>query len=368
MAVDIVTPVSAIEGIGPATAAALAQVGVWTVLDLVRVRFDVVHGAVRTLASTAEVRSWRRMALLLEVAEMTPQWAEALVKKKVEGIDELFRKRLDEIDALMRQAKEDAVIQDPPTTTQIAEMLKDAAVLCHTGVLVGTVFDSGWHPLPGAVIRVGPGQTKSDAHGHFRVFRIPLGKRTPLQISHPDHAALLVEQPRIATDVGVVGGQTFQLKPRSSETAAPGVLSELDGDVLPATYRRARQVSMAPDALRAGDVLVVREFYSAAPDVQLVSRLKAYRDGDLLVYTVRLPVSRLPSGVQLKDQFRVVNGELVRVEMSPAQLQRLKLRLRLRKAFAGRPRPASDDERRAFVREALSFLTAHGYYRNPRGT
>ena len=367
MAADILTPVSAIEGIGPATAVALAHVGVWTVLDLVRVRFDVLHGAVRTLASTAEVRSWRRMALLLQVAEMTPQWAEALVKKKVEGIDELSHQRLDEVDALMRQAKEDGVIHDPPTTAQIAEMLKDAAVLCHTGVLVGTVVDSERHPLPGALIKVGPGQSESDAHGHFRVFRIPLGKRIPLQISHADHETLLVEQPRIATDAGVIGGQTFRLEPRSSEPAAPGVLSELDGDVLPATYRKALQVPLAPDALREGDVLVVGLFYSSAPDVQLVSRLKAHRDGDLLVYTVRLPLSRLPSGVQLKDQFRVVHGELVRVAISSAQLRRHKLRLRLKKALGGRPRPTSDDERRAFVREALSFLTTHGYYGGPRG-
>lgn len=368
MAVDILTPVSAVEGIGPATAAALSQAGVWTVLDLLRVRFDAVHDAVRSVASTADVRSWRRMALLLQVAEMTPQWAEALVKSKIDTIDALARKSLDEIAEPMRQAKEAGVIPDQPTAAQIAEMLKDAAVIRHTGVLAGTVFDPEWQPLPGATIEAGPARTASDAHGHFRLFRIPLGKKISLRISHPGHEALLVEAPRLATDPAVVGGQAFQMTAPGAETPASGILSELDGDEVPATYRRTRQVALAPEELREGDVLVVREFYSSAPDVQLVSKLKAYRDGELLVYTVRLPRSRLPGGVHLKDQLRVVHGELVRADISPAQLHRHKLRLRLRSALAGRPRPTTDDDRRQFVREALTFLTTQGYYRDPRGS
>lgn len=367
MSVDNRTPVSAIEGIGPAASAALEQVGVWTVFDLLRVRFNVISHAVRAMASTEEVRAWRRMVMLLQVAAVTPQWAEALVQNKVETIDELSRKRIDNIDALMGQAKERGVIPDIPTTAQIAEMLKDAAILGYTGGLAGTVFDSGWRPVSGATIKVGPVQSESDARGHFRVLRIPLGKAVALHITHPDFQALVIEQPRISRGIGVVGGQTFRMQPTSAESPEPATLSELLGDVLPSTYRSTRQVALAPEELRDGDILVVREFYSSGPEAQLVSRLKSYCNGELSVYTVRRPLSRLPGDVRVKDQFRVSGGQLIRVEMSPAKLHRHKLRLRLRKTFAGRPRPVSDDEKRALVGDALKFLTKQGYYPGRRG-
>ena len=65
--VDISTPVSAIEGIGPVAAGALANAGVWTVFDLLGVPFNAIRQAVGSIASTDEVRAWRRMATLLQV-------------------------------------------------------------------------------------------------------------------------------------------------------------------------------------------------------------------------------------------------------------------------------------------------------------
>jgi hypothetical protein len=363
MAVDISTPVSAIEGIGPNTAGALTHVAVWTVFDLLRVRFNAIHQAVRPMASTDEVRAWRRMAMLLQVSEVTPQWAEALVQNKIDTIDELARKRIDEIDALMREAKERGIIPDTPTIAQIAEMIKDAAILRYTGLLAGTVVDPEGNPLPAATLRVGPAQGESDARGRFRVLRIPLGKTIALQITHPDFDALIDEHPKIATDIGVAGGGVFQLKPSGTESPEPITLSELHGDAVPATYRKTQQVMMSPGELRDGDLLVVGELYSSAPDARLVSRLKSYRNGELLIHSVRLPLSRLPGEVRLKSQFGVSNGQLIPVEVSPGNLHRHKLRLRLRKTFGGRPRPATDDEKQAFVRDVTSFLAQNEYYR-----
>ncbi len=366
MAVDPGTSVSAIEGIGPTTAAALQQAGVWTVLDLLRVRSTVIHRAVASLASEEEVRAWRRMAMLLQVAEVTPQWAEALVRHGIHTVEELSRKRMDEIRTLMREAKEHGVIPDSPTTTQIADMLRDAAILHHTGVLDGTVLDPQGRPLPGAAIRVGPAHSQSDDRGRFRILRIPLGRAVALEIGHPGHPPLVMERPRVASDIGVVTARVFRMTSSGAETPPAVTLSELEGDALPATYRGTRQVPMAPDELRPGDLLVVRHLYTSTPEAQLVSRLKSYREGELLVHTVRLPLSRLPADVRVKDQFRVASGQLVRVEMSPTRLHRHKIRLRLRRAFAGRPRPVGDDEVRALMREVSAFLQGQGYFRGRR--
>lgn len=367
MSVDIRAPVSVIEGIGPVASAALARVGVLTVLDLLRMRFGVIAAAVRTIASADQVRSWRRMATLLQVAAVTPQWAEALVRGKIETVAELSRKSLDDIEALMRQAKAHGTIPAIPAAAQIAEFLKDAAILCYTGVVAGTVLGPDRSPVPGAIITVGPAQSESDERGHFRVFRVPFARVVPLEITHPSFQALVIEQPRVARDMGVVGGQTFRMQPIGAESPVPMTLSDLHGDVLPSTYRTTRHGAPAPEALRDGDLLVVRELSSSDRDVQLVSRLKSYCNGELSVYTVRVPQSELPADVRVKDQFRVVSGRLIQVEMSPAQLHGYKLRLRLRKAFAGRPRPVSDDEKRALARDVFGFLVEQGRYPGGRG-
>jgi hypothetical protein len=205
---------------------------------------------------------------------------------------------------------------------------------------------------------------ESDAHGRFRLLRIPLGRRFALEITHSGFNPLVDEHPGIATDIGVVGGGVFRLKP-SATTESPelATLSELDGDALPATYRRTRQVTMSPDEIRNGDVLVVRELYTSAPDARLVSRLKSYRDGELLIHSVRLPLSRLPGEVRFNSQFGVVNGQIVPMEMSSASLHRRKLRLRFRKTFNGRPRPVTDDEKKALVRDVASFLARYEYFK-----
>jgi hypothetical protein len=367
MAVDIGTSVSAVEGIGPARAAALADAGVWTVYDLLRVPLAGLVGAAGSSVSSDEVLAWRRMAALLQVDEVTPQWAEALLRGGVETVDELSRRRLDAVDALMATAREQGVIPETPTVVQIAEMLKDAAVLCHTGLLAGAVVDPEGGALANATVQVGPSRSDTDEHGRFRVLRIPLGRPVALQITHADYATLRVEHPSIAADIGVLTAATFRMEAAGPETGEAATLSELEGDAIPATYRSARRVVLPPDQLRNGDILVVREVSSSAAEVQLVSRMKSFRDGELLVHTVRLPSSALPADVRVKDQFHVSNGQLIRVEMTAGALHRRKIRARLKKAFAGRPRPSTDEEVRALVRDVEGFLSARGYYRAGRG-
>ncbi len=355
MSIAIGAPVSTIEGIGPAIADALAGIGVWTVLDLLRVPARRIHDAVRSMASDQQVRGWKRMAMLLQVHDVSAQWAEALVKHGVETIDELQRKQLDDITAVMRAAKKEGVIAEAPTANQVANMLRDAAVILRTGAFSGRVIDAEGKPVAGAVVGVGYIRGESDDRGRFRVLRIPLGRDVTVRVTHPDHAPLVLEYPSISSDAGTAGSSVLRLQPGSTSNAEPVTLSELDGDLLPLSYHVARQVLLAPDALRDGDILVVREV-TAGGEVQLVSKLKSWRDGELLVTTVRVPASRVPAGVQPKQQFRVVGDQLVPNDMSAGRLHREKIRLRLRRILRERGRPTTPEEVSAFMGDVRAVL------------
>lgn len=356
MSIAIGAPVSTIEGIGPATADVLAGIGIWTVLDLLRVPATRISEAVRSMASAGEVRSWKRMAMLLQVDDVSAQWAEALVKNGVETIDELQRKQLDEVTAVMRAAKKAKLIAEVPTANQVANMLRDAAVIARTGTFSGRVIDAEGKPVAGAVVAFGYIRGESDERGRFRVLRIPLGRDVSVRVTHPGHAPLVLENPPITSDAGTAGGSVLRLQPVNASAADAVTLSELDGDLLPLSYHVARHVPLAPDALRDGDILVVREVDAASAEVQLVSKLKSWRDGELLVTTVRVPASRLPAGVQLKQQFRVVGDQLVANDMSTGRLYREKIRLRLKKILRERGRPTTPEEVTAFLSDARSVL------------
>jgi hypothetical protein len=363
--IDIRTPVSRIEGIGSATAAALATVRVFTVFDLLRVRHDRLAESASSLASPEEVRSWTRMASLLQIRGMTPQWAEALVRSGVTTIDRLQTMSGAEIAALLQNLPgPDA---GPPTPLQLETILKDATTLRFTGALTGTIIDAEYQPVGGAVVRLGNSSTESDERGHFRLLRIRLGGVPPLRIEHPAAAPLVVPSPPIALDPDSIAVRVFRMEPPGTGAADPEggthTLSELDGDRLPAIAgRRVRQVMRDAGELSAGDVLVVHGFYASGSDVKLVSKFKSIRDGELLVHTVRMPLTRLPPDVTLHDCVRFDGSEFTRVTWSAAEFHRHKLRLEMKKAFRDRPVPSTVDERRTRIEEKVLFLLQRGFF------
>src|SRR6476661_5465987 len=129
MAVPFDTPVSAIEGIGPSIENLLQPKGIYSVYDLLRVTSPALHGVVAGSASLRQVRSWRQMAALLEVATVTPQWAEALVKGDLTSTSELRRRDLSEVRTVFNDARDKKLIKDVPSDDQVAAMLADSALL-----------------------------------------------------------------------------------------------------------------------------------------------------------------------------------------------------------------------------------------------
>jgi hypothetical protein len=370
LAVDPTAPVTEIEGIGPSAAAGLRLINVHAAFDLLRCAVDEIHAAVHTIASRAEAERWRAMAALLQVAEVTPQWAEGLVAGGILAVSDLAGASLPEVEALLRDARARGVIPSVPTTAQVADMLRDAAILAHTGSLTGTVLGAAGAPIAGAAVSLGARRQQTDARGRFRLLRLPLGRALPLLVEHPEYEPLVVERPPLALDLDVVGVRVLRPRPRAAD-AAPrprSRLSELDGDVLPVPNGHRVRETMTPVAdLRDGDVFLVHELYRSAPDAKLVSRFKDYEDGVFLVRTARVALALLPTGVGPGQHVRLSGGDFSSVEMDARALGKERARLRMRRRFADRPLPTTDDERRAEIRERVAFLQAEGYFGGPTG-
>jgi hypothetical protein len=371
MAFDPSALVSVIEGIGSTNTEALARIGVVNLLDLLQRREETVHAAVRSDASRAQVHSWRQMTALLQVREITPQWAEALVRGGIETIDELTAASFDRIKELFHQSNEERMIPSIPEDNALAGMLADAAVLRNTGNLTGRVEESAGQPVAGATASMGLARVATDTEGRFRLLRIPLAGRPPLIIKHPQYRTLVINGPSMTYNVDVVNVLRFRLEPLpvGDERPVESVdrLSELEGNVLPPMQgHRVRSVRLEANQLRDHDVLMVRYFFRRSDDLELVSRLKTYEDGEVVVHTFRFPKSRFASDVQVGDHFLVKGDELVKVEMDPIRLLRHKLVLRSRKQLGPIAANAGADELRARLRERLDFTLSQYRRLRPR--
>jgi hypothetical protein len=360
-AVEQHTPVSAIEGVGPALASALEGVGVFTVFDLLRAPPSRIAMAIAPAAGFEQVRSWWAMASLLQVAEVTPQWAEALVQGDVSSVSDLRHMRLSELESRFTGALERSDIPDVPNSEQIAEMVKDAAVIDCSAAVTGTIRGREDRPVEGATVRIGPVQAASDPRGRFRLIRIPWNVRPVLMVEHHEHRPL--EAPVALRRAEVVDVQTFRLQPaRAGEPATmPVVLSELQGDRLPSfDGRPIRQQSVDIHELDQGDLLRLAAVFETDPPIGLVSRLLSFEAGVFRVRTVRVPRSSLPTSAKVGDHFVFSEGGFRQISMDNNRLRAHKLWLQATKAFARQPRPATPTEMAAELDAKLRWVKAHG--------
>lgn len=360
-------PVTAIEGIGPKTAALLEAVGIVGAFDLLRVSPQRLHPEVKTLASLAEVTAWRNAAALLQVEGVTPQAAEALVHAGVETVERLARQGLENLLSLFTEAEAHGLIPDVPTPAQCADMMRDAAILQHTGYLRGTVQTADGTPIADAQVRLGTRRATTDARGRFDLLRLPLGTATPLLITHPDHASKTIERPTLLRDMGAVSVRVIRLEAATAEPMPARIQSEIDGDTLPPTAGLpVRTVWLEPTALREHDLLMVRAHEPGDDTVRLVSKLKAYVSGEIQVYAHKVPVAHLPNSIKNGDHFRVRDGALVPIAINSDGVRRYKIKRRLARSFDGAPKPTTVDAFIDQLKAQAAFLKQHGFFNATR--
>jgi hypothetical protein len=361
MAVPFDTPVSAIEGVGPAAERLFQVQGVFSVYDLLRAPSPALHGAVAAVASLDEVKQWRQMAVLLEVAAVTPQWAEALVRGGVTSIAELRRLSLTEITLLFDSAKAAGTIPDVPTAEQAAAMLGDAGVLEYAGAITGTVKDRDGNPVKDVIVRGGGRDTTSDERGRFRLKRLLLGHKIAVSLSkqglQPTTAQLAPLPTATVSVMQLVMLPEVPTRPRPSGRTA-GPLSELTGAVMPAPVNAnvtSGEVDVA--TLKSGDLLTLTEFYANGIDAKLVSKLLDYDGSRLVVRWVRLPKSALPGSAAVGDHFFRTTAGFRKVTMSPRKLAAYKKLLQVRRSQPARAPATTMEERYQRSAETMALMS-----------
>lgn len=360
MAVPFDTPVSAIEGIGSAIERLLQVQGVYTVYDLLRAPSPALHAAVSAVASLEEVKQWRQMAVLLEVATVTPQWAEALLKGGANSLTELRNLDLNELTTVFNDARMAGTIPDVPTTDQMVAMLTDATLLDFAGAITGTIKDRNGNPVKDVTVRGGGREAVSDERGRFRLRRLMLGGDIRVTMTKPGlQTTTLKLTPRPTSLVEVLQLTMLpevQGRPRPSGQTA-GNLSELRGDVLPPPNGDVTSGQVEVASLKTGDLLVLSEFYANGTDAKLVSKLLEHDGNRLVVHWVRLPKTALPDGAVVDDHFLRTPGGFRKVAMSPRKLADYKKLLQIRRSLPPRPAATTMEERYARVAETLSLMS-----------
>ena len=332
MAVPFDTPVSAIEGIGPSIENLLQPKGIYSVYDLLRVTSPALHGVVAGSASLPQVKSWRQMAALLEVATVTPQWAEALVKGGITSTSELRRRDLSEVRTVFRDARDKKLIKDVPSDDQVAAMLADSALLDFAGAITGTVKDRSGQPVPGVKIVAGSKEVTTDGRGRFRITRLLLSRTTALTMTKQSfQTANISVSPMPTSTVRVVSFRLLRqivTQPRPSGRTT-GNLSELRGAKLPLLQGQAVTSGEVPmSSLEPLDLLQLTEFSKNGTKAKIVSKLLEFDGTRFVVHWGWAPKASLPDGSAVGDYLIKTGTGFRKIAMNAPKLDRYKRFLR----------------------------------------
>ena len=332
------SPVTLIEGIGPAAQTGLGQIAVHNVFDLLRTSAEDLHAAVDGIASTREVERWRTMAAFLQVEGMTNQWAEALAQAGFPSIESLHQADAADVRSAFDAALASGASPDAPDEDSLTAMRLEFAVLAWSGAVNVTVLDEADSPIRGADVRVGVRHGRTDARGRVRLTRIPLGVRARVVASKDGFQTRTGEVEGLLRDEFHLGVELLRLEAAPTANPEPQRLSEYRGDVLPQLSAHAMTTEAhGEDELRDRDVFMLRRFYRDNTTAQLTSKYLEYEAGRFFALSYRVSRDRLPDGIREREHLLLRRGKFERVAMDALRLDVFKAMRRARAALRGRP-------------------------------
>ncbi|MDJ0520526.1 MAG: carboxypeptidase-like regulatory domain-containing protein [Planctomycetota bacterium] len=286
--------IEALEGIGEGIGTLLRAADIDYVCDLLAVPESYVSGVVAGVASSKQVQGWRSMAQLLLCEPMDPQWAEALVEARVIELGQLLEQSLDDLTSLFDEAVAAGRIPSSPSTSELFEMIKSAA-LVHSGArLMGRVVDADGAGVADATVVLGRVETSTNAAGTFVVTGLDAGATHLLTVVAEGFEDLVVQDAPAGTDDWDLVVATYTLTPGTSE---PQVSDEYDGDELPsASSYASHQEILGPEFLRPDEPVFVSRFYVNG-DVKLTSVCRSFERGRLTFRSYRMPPETVPEGL-----------------------------------------------------------------------
>jgi hypothetical protein len=362
MAINPNSPVTVIEGIGPATSQLLNDVGIFHVFDLLRATATQIHRVVGTVTTEEKVAEWQMMARFLQIDLMTPQWAEGLVREGIESVEELSNKSIYDVESALTNAQTEGYIPDVPNPEQIVDILRDATVIHHTGALMLTIRDSSRIPVQVATVDIGGVSEETDSHGRVRLIRIPLGIPQTLRVQHSDFGMLVLHDAPVSGDSTSIGVTRLTLPNRGDpEDAFTHVLSEYEGDEIDTVINMPfKAVVLAESDLRNEDLLMVQQFYKSSPDIKLVSLLRDYKKGEVVVYQYRVPLSAFNSPPNIGEHYVFRDGTFSTYRATDLATHLYRVGRQVKKAFAGQPLPTTPEDIRQDQVARFQYCVDHG--------
>jgi Domain of unknown function (DUF4332) len=316
-----------LSGIGPALAARLNELGVFSSSDLLRVSrrrlADLVDGV-----SEAQVLRWQTVAEFLEVDGLPLPVAEGLYERGIGSLDELGSRSLSALRGHVDALAADGVDTTDPSDDQLVRWIVDAVRLRATGTLNGTVVDASNAPIAAVSVSCLGEQAQADARGRFRLRRLPLGRPLSLFLDHADFVPRTVEGVE-AAPAGVVRAERFRLLRPHASTPSPRVLSELNGDTLPSLAGGAVRSRVRDGAPDENDLLRVIGLPDTG-EVRAASRLFDYDGGLFIVRVYRLPADNVTGTPQMGEHLRFSQGKWRAASMTARQVRDYRRRLRER--------------------------------------
>lgn len=309
------TPVSEIEGIGPATAGSLSELGIDYLNDFLRNTPPFL--ASQSDFSLEKFEEWRSSALLLELEGMDKQLAEALVEDGVVDPEHLSILNLDELSEMVSLALADDRVDEIPGSAQLAALQVKAARFTYGRQVQGRVIDEQGMPIEGAEVKLAGNSTLSNSKGYWRVTGInPIGNVRVLAIKE-GHVSYLLD------DV-IPEGDLYSLElleiVMSAGVSEAIVLDEYLGDDLGLLDDYViDEVNRDEEELREGDLFKVSYHYVNG-DIKFTSMFLAMSNEYLQVFCFRVAGQYFDSPPELYTYWKVQNGQVVPSDVTDGSL------------------------------------------------
>ena len=336
------TPVSEIEGIGPATAELLSDLGIDYLNDFLRNTPPFL--ASQSDFSLEKFEEWRSSTLLLELEGMDKQLAEALVEDGVIDPEHLSILDLDELSQMVTNALADDRVDEIPGPAQLAALQVKAAKVTFGRQVQGRVQDENGVPIEGVEMKIAGHSTLSNSKGYWRVIGLnPISTIRVLAIKE-GYVSHVVDDVIPESDMYSMEIMDIVMPAGVSEAI---VLDEYLGDDLGTLDDYViDEVNLGEEEIREGDLFKVSYHYVNG-DIKFTSMYLSMSNEYLQVFCFRVSGEHFHSPPELYTYWKVQDGQIVPSDVSDGSL------LITKAIFKERARRSAPDHK-------LSLLEAMG--------
>jgi hypothetical protein len=311
-----------IEGIGPQRAAALREVGIETIADMLRAGPARVHKACPGSAAR-EVGQWFCAAVLMRVQGVDADLADVLVRAGIRSLTKLREAQLQDLETIVTTSEHARRLRHPVTVYQLSTVQRRAWELQDKGMLAGRLLgESG--PLKDVQVEIGSRRTRTDDAGRFGFDQLAPGSGR-LEVLLPGRTREI----RLARCEVIAGKLTGPLKivlPKANAPEPPIVARhEAEGClIIPRRGLTPRLATLPLEQFRDKTYFEVRRTNAAGKVVLLA--LSKVLAGTVIwiqraeVLPVRLPLEAAPGRILLWSGGQLTLTDLTRKEVAKLRL------------------------------------------------